>query len=186
MVGGIDKYFQVAPCFRDEDPRADRHACEFYQFDCEMSFVDREDVFGVVEGYIRDVTASLSTKTILENKFFAMSYDEALENYGSDKPDLRFGMAFVDLTDVFANSDFSVFQSVHKNGGVIKAMKLEGKSMTRKEIDDLTLVAKHHGAAGLAYIIYDDKEEGGKKSPILKYFSQAEIDELEKRLEPKS
>jgi aspartyl-tRNA synthetase len=90
MVGGIDKYFQVAPCFRDEDPRADRHACEFYQTDCEMSFIHREDIFAVVEKFIRDSSKKLSDKTIMDDTFYSMSYDEALENYGSDKPDLRF------------------------------------------------------------------------------------------------
>jgi aspartyl-tRNA synthetase len=116
MVGGIDKYFQIAPCFRDEDPRADRHACEFYQIDCEMSFIDEEDVFGVVEKYMRDIVAELSDKTIYENTFFRMSYEEAKENYGSDKPDLRFGMKFVDLTDIFAESSFSVFKNVYDTG----------------------------------------------------------------------
>ena len=102
MVGWIDKYFQVAPCFRDEDPRADRHSCEFYQIDCEMSFVEQDDVFKVVESYIRDVVKWVSNKEIPES-FYTMTYDEAMDNYGSDKPDLRFGMKFVDLTDIFAN-----------------------------------------------------------------------------------
>lgn len=183
MVGGIDKYFQVAPCFRDEDPRADRHACEFYQIDCEMSFVEQHDIFNVVEGYLRDAVANLSDKTILGNTFYKMSYDEALENYGSDKPDLRFGMKFVDLTDIFAETEFSVFKNVHENGGVIKAIKLEGQSMSRKDIDELTKTAQKAGAKGLAYIIYDKDE--GPKSPILKFFSEAETKEMEARLNPK-
>lgn len=186
MVGWIDKYFQVAPCFRDEDPRADRHACEFYQIDCEMSFIHREDVFAVVESYIRDASKNLSDKTIMDDKFYTMSYDEALENYGSDKPDLRFGMRFVDLTDIFANTDFSVFKTVYETGWVIKAIKLEGQTMSRKDIDDLTEVAKKEWARGLAYIIYDENEEGGKKSPILKFMSELEIAELENRLQPKN
>lgn len=183
MVGGIDKYFQIAPCFRDEDPRADRHACEFYQIDCEMSFIEQDDVFNVVEGYLRDAVANLSAKKIMNNTFYRMSYDEALENYGSDKPDLRFGMKFVDLTDIFANTEFSVFKNVHENGGVIKAIKLEGQSMSRKDIDDLTKVAQKAGAKGLAYIIYDKDE--GPKSPILKFFSEKETKELEARMQPK-
>jgi len=138
MVGWIDKYFQIAPCFRDEDPRADRHACEFYQIDCEMSFVNREDIFEVVEAYIRDVTKKLSDKTIMNDKFYVMTYNEALENYGSDKPDLRFGMKFVDLTDIFKNTQFSIFRSVCETWGVIKAIKLEWQFMSRKDIDDLT------------------------------------------------
>ena len=116
MVGGIDKYFQIAPCFRDEDPRADRHACEFYQIDCEMSFVDEEDVYTVVESYIKDAVSALSDKTIMDDTFYRMSHEEAMENYGSDKPDLRFGMKFVDLTDIFADSGFSVFKNVYDAG----------------------------------------------------------------------
>jgi len=186
MVGGVDKYFQIAPCFRDEDPRADRHACEFYQIDCEMSFPERSDIFYVVEQYMRDAVKTLSDKTIVDDKFYTMTYDEALENYGSDKPDLRFWLRFVGLTDIFAQSEFSVFRSVYDSGGVIKAMKLENQSMTRKQIDDLTEVAKSEGARGLAYIIYDDNEEGGKKSPILKFMSQEEIADIEERLQPKN
>ena len=146
MVGGLDKYFQIAPCFRDEDPRADRHACEFYQIDCEMSFVEQKDVFNVVEKYLRAAVGSMSDKKIVEDTFYEMTYDESLENYGTDKPDLRFGMKFVDLTDVFAGSAFSVFKSVHENGGVIKAIKLEGQIMSRGDIDTLTQTAQKAGA----------------------------------------
>lgn len=184
MVGGLDKYFQIAPCFRDEDPRADRHACEFYQIDCEMSFVEQKDVFSLVERYIRSAVAAMSEKTIFQDTFYEMSYDESLENYGTDKPDLRFGMKFIDLTDIFANSGFSVFKSVHDNGGVIKAIKLEGQSMSRGDIDNLTAIAQKAGAKGLAYIIYDAVE--GAKSPILKFFTDTEKAELEKRMEPKT
>ncbi len=185
MVGWVDKYFQVAPCFRDEDPRADRHACEFYQIDCEMSFVEQEDVFGVVENYIRDVVAGVSDKEIISPiGFDRMSYDEALENYWTDKPDLRFGMKFVDLTDIFANSSFSVFKNVYDTSWVIKAIKLEWQTMSRKDIDDLTQVAIKSGAKWLAYIIYDAVE--WPKSPILKFFSPEEIKEMEFRLQPKT
>jgi len=183
MVWWIDKYFQIAPCFRDEDPRADRHACEFYQIDCEMSFVEQEDVFNVVESYIKDVVKSVSKKEVLWD-FSIISYDEALENYGSDKPDLRFGMKFVDLTDIFKNSDFSVFRNVCDTNWVIKAIKLEWQTMSRKDIDDLTQVAIKAWAKWLAYIIYDAVE--WPKSPILKFFSDAEMKEMESRLEPKT
>ncbi len=186
MVGWIDKYFQIAPCFRDEDPRADRHACEFYQIDCEMSFVEQRDIFDVVESYIFDAVKDLSNKTIKNGKFEQMSYEEAMENYGSDKPDLRFGMKFVDLTDIFKESDFSVFKSVANSGWVIKSIKLEWQTMSRGEIDDLTKVAQWAWAKWLAYIVYDDNEEGWKKSPILKFFSDSEIKELESRVNPKS
>ena len=185
MVGWIDKYFQIAPCFRDEDPRADRHACEFYQIDCEMSFVEQADIFAVVEWYIKDVVAALSPKTVMDSKFYSMSYEESMENYWTDKPDLRFGLRFIDLTDIFTESEFSVFKSVATSGWVIKSIKLEGKSMSRSEIDDLTKVAQKAWAKWLAYIIYDDNEEGGKKSPILKFMWEAEIKEMEARLQPK-
>jgi len=183
MVGGIDKYFQVAPCFRDEDPRADRHSCEFYQIDCEMSFVEQDDVFKVVESYIRDVVAGVSDKQIMWN-FEIMGYDEALENYGSDKPDIRFGMKFVDLTDIFKDSWFSVFKNVCDTCWVIKAIKLEWQSMSRKDIDDLTQTAIKAWAKWLAYIIYDAVE--WPKSPILKFFSEGEIKEMEARMQPKT
>jgi aspartyl-tRNA synthetase len=96
-----------------------------------MSFVEQDDIFVLVESFMRDVVPELSNKKIMDNKFYQMSYDEAMENYGSDKPDLRFGMSFVDLTDIFAKSDFSVFKSVYDSGGVIKAIKLEQKELSR-------------------------------------------------------
>jgi len=184
MVGWIDKYFQIAPCFRDEDPRADRHACEFYQIDCEMSFVEQEDIFNVVENYLKEAVKSLSDKTIMNQTFYSMSHEESMENYGTDKPDLRFGMKFVDLTDVFANSEFAVFKSVVEWGWVVKAIKLEWQEISRKQIDELTKVAISAWAKGLAYIIYDDKEETWKRSPILKFMWETEISEMESRLQP--
>ena len=183
MVGWIDKYFQIAPCFRDEDPRADRHSCEFYQIDCEMSFVEQADVFNVVESFLIDIIKKLSDKKIMDNKFYQMSHNEAKENYWSDKPDLRFGMKFVDLTDIFVNSNFGVFKSVVSSWWVIKAIKLEWQTISRKDIDDLTEIAKKAWAAGLAYIIYD---LDGPRSPILKFFSDGELSELEKRMNPKT
>lgn len=183
MVGWIDKYFQIAPCFRDEDPRADRHACEFYQIDAEMSFVEQEDIFKVVEEYIFDVVKSLSDKKIVDNKFYRMTHEDSMENYWTDKPDLRFWMQFVDLTDVFTNSGFWVFKNVANSGWVIKAIKLENNVMSRKDIDDLTKIAQNAWAAWLAYIIYDPE---GPRSPILKFFSEWELTELEKRLTPKT
>lgn len=185
MVGWIDKYFQIAPCFRDEDPRADRHACEFYQIDSEMSFVEREDVFRVVESYIKDVVGALTSKRIMDDHFYIMSYDEALDIYGTDKPDMRFDLKFKDLTSIFKNSDFSVFRSVVDGGWVIKALKLEGQNMTRKDIDELTKVAIDAWAKGLAYIIYDMEVERWKRSPILKFFSEVEIESLEDIMQPK-
>ena len=156
MIGGIDKYFQVAPCFRDEDPRADRHSCEFYQIDCEMSFVEQEDIFRLAEGFIRDlVPALVPHKYIKTFPFARLTHIEALNLYGSDKPDLRFDMHFEDFTETFRASDFSVFRQAVDMGGVVKAMKLEGVTMSRSEIDEITEVARSLGAKGLAYIIYE-------------------------------
>lgn len=170
MVGGVDKYFQIAPCFRDEDPRADRHSCEFYQIDVEMSFVEQEDVFAVAEGYVKDLIPALSPhKRIKDNKVHRLTHAQAMDMYGSDKPDIRFGMEFVDLTKEFEASEFSVFRDAVASGGTVKAMKLSGKTMSRSEIDELTEVAKSAGAKGLAYIIY---EAEGARSPILKFFKE--------------
>jgi len=186
MVGWVDKYFQVAPCFRDEDPRADRHACEFYQIDCEMSFVEQEDIFDVVENYLTDTVKDLTEKTIKDQVFYRMTYEEAMENYGTDKPDLRFAMKFVDLTDVYKESEFAVFKSVVAGWWVVKAIKLENQSISRKWIDKLTKIAQKAWAKWLAYIIYDDNEEWWKKSPILKFMWDAEISEMEARVKPKN
>lgn len=102
MVGGIDKYFQIAPCFRDEDPRADRHSCEFYQIDCEMSFVEKEDVYAIAESYIRDLILTVTPHKQIIVDFTRLSYADAIETYGSDKPDLRFDSKMIELTEVFA------------------------------------------------------------------------------------
>lgn len=109
MIGWIDKYFQIAPCFRDEDPRADRHSCEFYQIDCEMSFVEQEDVFKIAEWYIHDLIPTLVPQKTITVDFKRLSYADAIDLYGSDKPDLRFGMEFVDVSDVAIKSTFGVF-----------------------------------------------------------------------------
>jgi len=184
MVGWVDKYFQIAPCFRDEDPRADRHACEFYQIDCEMSFVEQEDILQTVEKYFEHIVPAVSDKKLLE--FKRMTYEESMNTYWSDKPDIRFGMEFIDLTDVYKESEFSVFQSVANSGWIIKAIKLENQKLSRKQIDELTKTAQKAGAKGLAYIIYDDSEEGGKKSPILKFMWEKEIAEMEARVKPQN
>lgn len=109
MVGGVDKYFQIAPCFRDEDPRADRHSCEFYQIDAEMSFVEQEDVFEICESFVHELCAKLVPDKEISVDFLRLPYQEAIEKYGTDKPDLRFGMAFVDVSSHFVDSKFGVF-----------------------------------------------------------------------------
>jgi aspartyl-tRNA synthetase len=187
MVGGIDKYFQIAPCFRDEDPRADRHSCEFYQIDCEMSFVEQEDILQVAEKFAKDLAAALTPeKVVTTPTFVRLAHTEALDLYGTDKPDLRFGLRFEDLSEDFRTSGFSVFANAVAEGGVVKAMKLnalagrEG-SLTRSEIDALTVLAQAEWAKGLAYIIY---EAEGPKSPILKFFTGGELAALEARFAP--
>jgi len=186
MVGGVDKYFQIAPCFRDEDPRADRHSCEFYQIDCEMSFVDQEDVFDVAESFAKNLINTITEKKLIKlgsgGTFERFTHKEAIDLYGSDKPDIRFDMHFEDFTSDFADSGFSLFAKTVAEGGIVKAMKLEGKTLSRSEIDSLTEEAKSLGAGGLAYIIY---EADGPKSPILKFFTGNELASLEAKLSPK-
>jgi aspartyl-tRNA synthetase len=169
MVGGIERYYQIARCFRDEDLRADRQP-EFTQLDVEMSFIEQEDILSLIEGLLVEVF-SVAGITITA-PFHRITWREAMEKYGSDKPDLRFGLEFVDLTDVFSNSDFGAFRKPVDEGGVVKAIRVPGAaSYSRKELDDLQVMAKQFGAKGLAYVVYSEE---GPKSPILKYMSEAE------------
>jgi len=158
MIGGIDKYFQIAPCFRDEDPRADRHSCEFYQIDCEMSFVQQEDIYNIVQGFLRDLVPELTPHKKIVVDFQRLTYREAIDQYGSDKPDLRFTMPLIEMTADFKTSGFSVFQETANNGGTIKAIRIENKLLTRKEADELTELVRKNGAKGMAYIILDSEE----------------------------
>ena len=172
MVGGIDKYFQIAPSFRDEDPRRDRHFGEFYQLDMEMAFVEQEDIFKVMEPLMIQLTEHFSEKEIvnLENdqSFVKIPWREAMNLYGSDKPDLRFNLKIKSVTDLVKNSEFGVFSGAVKNGGVVHALKVDGGAkFSRKEIDELTEIAITKGAKGLAYIIV--KEGGELQSPIVKF-----------------
>jgi aspartyl-tRNA synthetase len=183
MVWGMDKYFQIAPCFRDEDTRADRHACEFYQIDAEMSFVHQEDIFKVAESYIFDLVKTISpNKRIKDNKIYTMTHEQSMNDYWTDKPDIRFGMKFEDITDIFKNTEFTVFKDIISKWWVIKAMKSEWIQMSRKDIDDLTEIAKKAWAKWLAYIIYDTE---WPRSPILKFFSESEIKTIESKFNPK-
>ena len=173
MVGGIDKYFQIAPCFRDEDPRADRHFGEFYQLDMEMSFVEQDDVFKVMEPIMLELTEKLSKKkvtTLQKNgQFLQLAWREAMAKYGSDKPDLRFDLEIKSVTELVKDSDFSVFKEAVKAGGAVHALKVDGGAkFSRKDIDDITEIAKSKGAKGLAYIIVDEE----LKSPILKFLDK--------------
>ena len=185
MVGGVPRYYQLAACFRDEDPRADRLYGEFYQLDLEMSFVeDGEEVRQEVEPLMCQLATEFAGKELLDLSDLAVgdgspipriSYRDAMETYGSDKPDLRFGMELVELTDVFANTEFGVF----KNAECIKAICVKnGASLSRKQIDQFTDIAKSEGAGGLAYITYQD---GEAKSPITKFLSEAELSSIQQK-----
>lgn len=180
MVGGVPRYYQLAACFRDEDPRADRLYGEFYQLDLEMSFVeDGEEVRTTMDPLIRQLVTDFAGKQLLSETIQRIPYAEAMERYGSDKPDLRFGMELIELSDVFAESGFGVFKNAITNGGAVKAICVKGgASLSRSQIDTFTDVAKSEGAGGLAYLTYKD---GEVQSPIAKFMSETELAEVRSR-----
>jgi len=185
MVAGFDRYFQIAPCFRDEDPRSDRHPGEFYQIDLEMSFVDQEDVWQITEPLMIELTEKFSDKKVIKKPFLRLTYKEAMEKYGSDKPDLRFDMEIKPITDLVKDCGFSVFSEAIKNQGVVHALKIEsGAKFSRKDIDEITEIAKARGAKGLAYIIV--KEKGELQSPIVKFLGDDLSQKLVKDLKAKA
>ncbi|MCD6293122.1 MAG: aspartate--tRNA ligase [Deltaproteobacteria bacterium] len=171
MVAGFDRYFQIVKCFRDEDLRADRQP-EFTQIDMELAFVEPDDVINLVEGMISAVFKEV--KGLDTNPPYSrLTYDEALEKYGLDAPDIRFAMHLVDLDEVFAGTEFKVFRSVLNKKGIIKGLNLKGGArLSRKEIDDLLAVVQVYGAKGLAWIKVN---EDGWQSPIVKFFTEAEV-----------
>jgi aspartate--tRNA ligase len=173
MVGGIDKYYQIATCFRDEDPRADRLYGDFYQLDLEKAFVENgEEIRSEMEVLIKDLVKNFAKKELLSEEIPRIPYEVAMEKYGSDKPDLRFGMELVDLNDVLAETEFGVF----KNAECVKAICVKnGASLSRKQIDNFTEIAKSEGAGGLAYITYI---EGEAKSPIVKFLNESELSKI--------
>ena len=194
MVGGIDKYYQIATCFRDEDPRADRLYGDFYQLDLEKAFVESgEEVRTEMEVLIKDLVKNFAGKKLLSEEIPRIPYEVAMEKYGSDKPDLRFGMELIDLNDALAETEFGVF----KNAECVKAICVKnGASLSRKQIDNFTEIAKSEGAGGLAYLTYMSKyqtsegdimqfsayensenmmEGGYIKSPILKFLRPTEV-----------
>lgn len=180
MVAGLDKYFQIARCFRDEDLRADRQP-EFTQLDMEMSFIDEEDIFSLVEELMTLLFASIGRE--IKTPFPRLRYDEAMAKYGSDAPDLRFGLEIVDLTDILKNSQFKVFSQAIQNGGVVRAINARGcASWTRREIDEMGKLAVDNGAKGMAWIVCTETE---LKSPITKFLSQDEIEAIMKALDAK-
>ncbi|MGI5827030.1 MAG: aspartate--tRNA ligase [Patescibacteria group bacterium] len=161
MVGGLDRYFQIAPCFRDEDPRLDRHYGEFYQLDMEMSFVEQDDIFQMMEPIMKELTEKISTKKLInllpDGRFPQISWKEAIDRYGSDKPDTRFALELQDVSEAAKKSDFKIFTEALAVGGVVKALKIPGGAkFSRREIDELIAVAKKRGLGGLAYIINRD------------------------------
>ena len=173
MVGGIEKYYQIATCFRDEDPRADRLYGDFYQLDLERAFVENgEEIRTEMEVLIKDLVKNFAGKELISEEIPRIPYLEAMEKYGSDKPDLRFGMELIYLNEVLAETEFGVF----KNAECVKAIRVEnGVSLSRKQIDGFTEIAKSEGAGGLAYLIF---ENGEIRSPIAKFLSQTELAEI--------
>ncbi len=180
MVGGFEKYFQIAPCFRDEDPRADR-TLEFYQLDLEMSFVDEDDVLNVGEEIFYDTFTKFSNKKVSPRPFRRIAYKDAIDIYGSDKPDLRFEMTIKDITEVFKNTEFTVFKNVIEENGIINAIvaKNAADKYSRKDLDNLTDFAKSKKASGLAYLKINDEITGS----IAKVLNDFEINELKSKLE---
>lgn len=173
MVGGVPRYYQIAPCFRDEDPRADRLYGDFYQLDCEMAFVDDGEVVRqTMEPLIKKLVTEFAGKELVSENVPRIPYREAMEKYGTDKPDLRYGLELIDLTEALQGCEFKVFQTP-----CVKAICVPGGSrFTRKQIDEFTELARKNGAGGLAYILY---ENGTVRSPIAKFLKDRELKQIQ-------
>lgn len=180
MIGGVPRYYQIAACFRDEDSRADRLYGEFYQLDMEMAFVDDgETVRSLMEPLITSLVTDFAGKSLLTTDIPRIPYKQAMEEYGTDKPDLRYDMKLIELSDELASTEFGVFKQTLASGGVVKAILVEGAaSLSRSQIDKFTDIAKSEGAGGLAYISY---ENGEAKSPIAKFLSATELDAIKSK-----
>lgn len=174
MVGGVDRYYQIATCFRDEDPRADRLYGDFYQLDFEMAFVDDGEVVRrEIEPLLTQLVTEFAGRELVFDTIPRIPYEEAMNRYGSDKPDLRFDMELIDLSDSLSRTEFGVFKNTLQNGGVVKAICVKnGADLSRKQIDRFTDIAKQEGAGGLAYIKY---ENGESVSPIAKFLTNDEL-----------
>ena len=186
MVSGFDKYFQIAPCFRDEDARADRSPGEFYQLDLEMSFVEQDDVFNVVEKLFVNTFKKFSTKKLLFNKFPRISYKEAMLRYGTDKPDLRNPLIVNDITKIFSRNDvsFEIFKKLVRSGSEVRCIVTKNtKDKPRSFFDNIDKWAKEQGASGLAYFTIEKNNEISAKGPVGKFFSKEAIDEIMKKTE---
>ena len=183
MVSGFDKYFQIAPCFRDEDARADRSPGEFYQLDLEMSFVEQEDIFKVVEKLMINLFKKFSSKTILNEQFPRIPFQEAMKKYGTDKPDLRNPLIIKDITSVFTREDvkFEIFKKLVKTGSLVRSIVTKKtKDKPRSFFDNIDKWAKEQGASGLAYFTFEKEDKIIGKGPIGKFFSEDSLKEIMK------
>ena len=188
MVSGFDKYFQIAPCFRDEDARADRSPGEFYQLDLEMSFVEQEDIFNIVEKLLVNTFKKFSNKKLMYNQFPRISYADAMLKYGSDKPDLRNPLVINDITEVFSRDDvsFEIFKKLVKSGSIVRCISTTNtKDKPRSFFDSIDRWAKEQGASGLAYFTFEENEDLSAKGPIGKFFSKAALLEIMKKTNSK-
>ena len=184
MVSGFDRYFQIAPCFRDEDARADRSPGEFYQLDLEMSFVEQEDVFNVVEKLMVNTFKNFSTKKLMFDKFPKISYKEAMLKYGTDKPDLRNPLIINDITEIFTREDvsFEIFKKLVKSGSKVRCIVTKNtKDKPRSFFDNIDKWAKEEGASGLAYFTFEKDKDISAKGPIGKFFSKDSLFEIMKK-----
>ena len=183
MISGFDKYFQIAPCFRDEDARSDRSPGEFYQLDIEMSFVTQDDVFEVIEKLLTKIFNKFSSKTLIEEKFPRIPYEEAMIKYGSDKPDLRNPLIISDITAIFLRDDvkFEIFKKLVKSGSLVRCIVTKNtKDKPRSFFDSLDKWAKDQGSAGLAYFTLEKKQSLSGKGPVGKFFSEESLKEIMK------
>jgi aspartyl-tRNA synthetase len=183
MVSGFDKYFQIAPCFRDEDSRADRSPGEFYQLDLEMSFVEQEDVFKVIEKLMLNLFKKFSTKKILSEKFPRIPYDESMLKYGTDKPDLRNPLLIYDITNIFIRDDvkFDIFKKLVKSGSKVRCIVTKNtKDKPRSFFDNIDKWAKEQGASGLAYFTIEKDKKLSAKGPVGKFFPESALIEIMK------
>ena len=188
MVSGFDKYFQIAPCFRDEDARADRSPGEFYQLDLEMSFVEQEDVFNVVEKLLINTFKKFSKKKLMFDKFPRISYADCLLKYGSDKPDLRNPLIISDITEIFSRDDvkFEIFKKLVKSGFKVRCIVTRNtKDKPRSFFDNIDKWAKDQGASGLAYFTLEKNNDISAKGPVGKFFSREALEEIMEKTEAK-
>ena len=186
MVSGFDKYFQIAPCFRDEDARADRSPGEFYQLDLEMSFVEQEDVFKIVEELFVNLFKKFSSKKLLHEKFPRIPFDEAMLKYGSDKPDLRNPLEISDITEIFKRDDvdFEIFKKLVRNGSIVRGILTKSTSeKPRSFFDGIDKWAKNEGSSGLAYFSIENTDKLKAKGPVGKFFSEESLKEIMKMMD---